>query len=66
MTCYYSLAYSIIGYNISIRGQSGEAGIVFVMQRRIIGILFDLNYRESCRDTFKTKKNNDCYVHLHV
>ena len=29
---------------------------VFVMQKRIIRILFDLNYRESCRDKFKTKK----------
>ena len=38
MTCYYSLAYSIIGYNISIWSQSAEAGRVFVMQKRIIRI----------------------------
>lgn len=56
MTCYYSLAYSVISYNIILWGQSTDATRVFVMQKRIIRILFDLNYRESCRDTFKTKK----------
>lgn len=56
VTCYYSLAYSVISYNIILWGQSTDATRVFVMQKRIIRILFDLNYRESCRDTFKTKK----------
>lgn len=55
ITSYYSLAYSVMSYSISVWGLSVEANRVFVMQKRIIRIMFNLGYRESCRDIFKKK-----------
>lgn len=55
-TCYYSLVYSILSYNIIIWGQASETDRIFVLQKRIIRILFNLQYRESCRETFRKQR----------
>lgn len=53
ITCYYSLVYSIISYNIIIWGQSVEVNRVFILQKRVLRIIFDLGYIESCRQCFR-------------
>lgn len=53
VTAYYSLVYSVLNYNIMIWGQSNDVDRVFVMQKRIIRIIFNLQFRQSCRETFK-------------
>ena len=53
---YYALFYSKISYNIIAWGQSGDIQTVFVMQKRVLRVIFNMRNMESCRDTFK--KNN--------
>lgn len=52
INCYYSLVYSILSYNVILWGQSVEVQRVFIMQKRILRIMFNLGYRESCRRCF--------------
>ena len=42
-------------YNIIVWGQSTDASRIFIIQKRIIRLIFDLDNRQSCRDTFKYK-----------
>lgn len=49
---YYALAYSALTYNILIWG-GVNLERVFIMQKKIIRLIFNLKYRESCRETFK-------------
>ena len=53
---YYALFYSKISYNIIAWGQSVDIQRVFVMQKRVLRVIFNMRNMESCRDTFK--KNN--------
>lgn len=55
LNVYYAQAYSIICYNIIVWGQSTDASRIFILQKRIIRVIFYLDYRQSCRDTFKNK-----------
>lgn len=52
---YYALVYSHLSFNICIWGKSSQMHRVFVLQKRIIRLMYNLNYRESCRDTFIAK-----------
>lgn len=53
---YYALAYSHLSLNIFIWGRSYHVSRVFILQKRLIRLLFNLNFRESCRTTFINKK----------
>lgn len=53
---YYALFYSKISYNIIAWGQSVDLQRVFVMQKRVLRIIFHMGYRDSCRDTFRNNK----------
>ena len=50
---YLSQAQSIIGYGIIFWGQSTEASKIFIMQKRILRIIYNLKPTDSCRNTFK-------------
>lgn len=52
---YYALAYSHIAYNILLWGASSDIQRVFVCQKRIIRLIFDLEHRGTCRNVFKDK-----------
>ena len=56
LNVYYALIYSAIAYSINVWGQSSDIDRVFILQKRIIRLIFDLKYRESCRETFKNAK----------
>lgn len=53
---YYAMAYSYISFNIVIWGRAKDLNRVFISQKRVIRLLFDLDYRESCKQTFITEK----------
>lgn len=56
VNAYYAMIYSIISYGIVVWGQSVEVSRVFVLQKKIIRHIFDLEYRTSCRNTFIQEK----------
>lgn len=56
LDAYYSLCYSHISYNITSWGSASEVNRVFIIQKRIVRLIFGLKYRESCRNMFKQKK----------
>ena len=53
---YYALAYSHLSFNICLWGKSSQLQRIFVLQKRIIRLLFNLKYRESCKEIFTIKK----------
>ena len=53
---YYALAYSHMSLNICIWGQSSYVKRVFVLQERILQLIFNLNYTEIYESTFINKK----------
>lgn len=56
MNVYYALAYPYISQNIPLWGKSSDVLRVFVLQKRLIRLIYKLNFRESCRDTFVSKR----------
>lgn len=56
ITVYYALVYSILSYNTALWGNSSSVGRVFVLQKRIIRLIFNLKFRESCRPVFVREK----------
>jgi hypothetical protein len=50
---YYSCAHSIISYGLIFCGNSCHSNMIFKIQKRIIRIIANSNYRTSCRDLFK-------------
>lgn len=56
LSAYYALIYSVISYNIVVYGLAAESTRIFLAQKRIIRLMFNLGYRESCRQTFKNEK----------
>ena len=75
LNVYYANVHSVIAYNIISWGQATEIDRVFIIQKRIIRLLFNLTYMESCRPSFKSKKILTftgiyllkllCYIHEH-
>lgn len=49
---YYAMVYSHIAYCVIAWGQTTGWERVFKTQKRIVRIIFNLSYRESCRDYF--------------
>nr|CAI5818693.1 unnamed protein product [Callosobruchus analis] len=52
LTYYYSYVYPTISYNIISWEQATKWPRVFILQKRIIRLIYDLKPTESCRDTF--------------
>ena len=52
MNVYYALGYSHISYNIQLWGCSVNAHRIFLNQKRIIRLIFNLNCQESCKPYF--------------
>lgn len=55
LNVYYSLAYSHISLNILNWGCGRDKGRVFILQKRIIRLIFNLNFNETCRLIYKEK-----------
>ena len=53
---YYALVYSHIAYNVILWGNAKTANRVLIAQKRIIRLLFKVDYQKSCKPTFKNKK----------
>ncbi|KAK9882196.1 hypothetical protein WA026_019708 [Henosepilachna vigintioctopunctata] len=49
---YYSLVYSCLSYGIILWGNSVDHRRIFVAQKRIIRLMFDLKPRDSCKPVF--------------
>lgn len=56
ISVYYSLVYSHMNYNILLWGNSVDAKRVFVIQKRIMRLIFHLHPRDSCRPFFRQHK----------
>lgn len=53
---YYALGYSHIAYNILLWGATSEIKRVFVGQKRILRLIFNLERLETCRQVFRENK----------
>ncbi|XP_074035352.1 uncharacterized protein [Leptinotarsa decemlineata] len=53
---YYAFVYSAISYNIIVWGQASDITRIFVAQKIIIRLIFNISSRQSCRQVFKTKR----------
>lgn len=56
LVIYFAMAYSHISLNIMSWGSGKEFQRVFVMQKRILRMIFEMDYRESCKPMFVNKK----------
>lgn len=54
LSVYYALFYSRMGYNIVVWGTSTHASRIFIIQKRAIRLIYDLDIRTSCRGAFKS------------
>lgn len=53
---YFAMVHSHISYNIMLWGKAVEINRIFVSQKRILRLIFNLASRESCRETFKSQR----------
>lgn len=53
ITVYYALVYPLISYNIIAWGQSSSWDRVFLQQKRIIRLIFNIPYGHTCRNVYK-------------
>lgn len=49
---YYALIYPHISYNITLWGVAANVNTIFVKQKRIVRLLFNLGYMETCKPYF--------------
>lgn len=56
LTVYYSMAYSHIRYNVVLFGQAVDWKRVFVCQKRLIRVIYNIPYRHTCRTVFMSKR----------
>ena len=56
LNCYYALAYSHISQSIMLWGKCSGSLRVFVCQKRIIRLIFNLGPRETCKSVFVSQK----------
>lgn len=54
MTVYYSLVYPHLSYAVVVWGQSVDCGRLFIIQKRIVRLIFNINSRSSCREAFRS------------
>ena len=63
---YYGIVYPHIKYLILLWGSRSSSQRIFIMQKRIIRLIFSLGPLESCRPIFKKKQNFNSSVHIHL
>lgn len=56
LNVYYSLVYSHLSYNIILWGNAPESIRLFIMQKKIIRLIFNMRNTESCKSVFVDKK----------
>lgn len=56
ITVYYGIVQSHLTYNVLLWGRASDLDRVFVAQKRIIRLMFGLDFRESCQGTFREKQ----------
>lgn len=56
LTVYYAIFYPHLCYNIAAWGLSTHCNRLFILQKRVVRLIFGLEYRESCRSTFKSQR----------
>lgn len=56
LSVYYALAYSHLTYNIVAWGCASKINRVFILQKRLIRLLYNIGPRESCRQHFVDNK----------
>ncbi|KAK9877197.1 hypothetical protein WA026_016945 [Henosepilachna vigintioctopunctata] len=55
LSVYYGLFYAHMDYNIILWGNSVDVGRVFLSQKRVVRLMFNLGPRESCKKSFVDK-----------
>lgn len=55
LSIYYALAYSHISLNILSWGCGRDKNRVFILQKRIMRLIFNLSFNETCKDIYKEK-----------
>ena len=60
---YYGEAQPVMSYGIIFWGQSTEASRVFVMQKKLLRIIFNLNPTDLCRNIFKQNQIMTLYLY---
>lgn len=55
-TIYYATFYPHLSYNIVAWGLSSHGQRLFILQKRVVRLIYDLEYRESCRSTFRKER----------
>lgn len=53
---YYALVHSRLAYGVCLWGGSPHSARVFKTQKKIIRLIYNLKFRESCRNTFRSQK----------
>lgn len=53
---YYAIAHSHLNYNTIIWGRSVEVNRVFILQKRLIRLMYNIKPLQTCRNTFVTEK----------
>ena len=57
LSVYYSLAFSHMSYNVVSWGNAGEhSNRIFINQKRILRLIFNLEFRQTCKDLFIRNK----------
>lgn len=57
LAVYYALAFSHLSNNIVCWGSIGtQCKRIFIIQKRILRLIFNINFRESCKETFISNK----------
>ena len=63
---YFAHVHSLMSYGIMFWGYSSKATKVFIIQKKILRILYNLRPRESCKEIFKQKQIMtfySCYIY---
>ena len=55
LSIYYGIFYSHLSYNVIVWGSSPLATRLFLIQKRVIRVIFNLKYLDSCRQIFRCK-----------
>ena len=55
LNIYYAFAYSTMSYNVFVWGHSSSWKRVFILQKRILRLIFKLKFNDSCRPIFNNK-----------
>lgn len=52
---YFAMVQSILSYNLILWGTSVEINRVFILQKKIVRMMFNIRHRDTCKHTFQGK-----------